>query len=936
MRKLFSVLFVCLITVSYSWAIPAHKGKKIVTQPDGTTVTLQLHGDEYMNFTTTDDGYTVVKCADNFFRFARKEKGKLVATDIVAHDTDKRTADERTFIASTKKYIAPDMSAQMQEMRKNNILQQKKALAQHRAGQFDYDNFRGLIILVEFNDKEFSRKNYPDIIFDMVNKENYTGYDDTEYGRFTGSVRDYFYDNSNGLFSPQFDVVGPVKVNYNQNDGKLYPFNIFLSAVQHANPLVDFSKYDRDGNGAVDLIYFICAGSPSSSDPSSPDHIWPHRSSFYSYNKYDGVYIRDYACSAEFIYSEENDILDGIGTFCHEFSHVLGLADHYDTNEDDDAVNGESLHPGEWDIMAGGNYQNHARTPVGYNLYERYTLGFATPQVISEKGNYTLMPINESNTGYRLDTPVDKEFFLIENRQKTAKWDQYLPGQGMLVFRVDSTDASVWTSNQPNGDARRLYFELLRAGGSTTLQSPSDPFPGTKNVTELSNGTSPANLLSWTGKPTKWGLKNICEQNGVICFDIEEDVIILNSITLPEAITLSMGTSQILMVTFIPSYAEEEITWTSSNSSIASIDADGKVTGMKEGTCTITAISASGKKATCIVTVIQGYISIPEAITLAEGDSYDLTVTFHPANMVESVTWTSSDNSIATVDENGKVTGEKGGTCTITATTASGKTASCIVTVIGETVTNSIAEFKALPKGAEAFLILNDARVIFNYSNGYDVYIHDGTGGIALRKIQDRKKFYQWDIVNGRVYGKCTYSVTNKMPTLTAVEGKTNDYGYTIDMGEEFPPREVSLDELTQSNYADYVVIKNVELKYIEYASDFGNITDLFAVKGDKCVRFSRIARADDAVFPTDVEGKRFDVTCIFGTDMSARLFNGKYIDELYLLKTPEEVGTNMIESVECCDIDSISVKSYNISGQRVDDNYNGIIIYQGKKYVKK
>ena len=524
MRKFFSVLCICLLSAAYIGAVPAYKGKQTVVQPDGTTVTLQLHGDEYLHFTTTDDGYTVVKCADNFFRYARKENGALVATDIVAHDAAMRTTDERNFIASTKKYITPEMTDQMKQIKQDNISQLRKVLAQHRAGQFDYNNFHALIILVEFNDKQFSRENYLSLINDMVNKENYTGYDDTEYGRFTGSVRDYYYDNSNGLFSPQFDVVGPVKVDYNQNDGNLYAYNIFLSAVQRANPLVDFSKYDLDGNGAVDLIYFIYSGTPSSSDPNSPDHIWPHRSRFISNKKYDGVFIRDYACSAEFIYSEENDILDGIGTICHEFSHVLGLADHYDTTEDDNAVNGESLHPGEWDIMAGGNYQNNARTPVGYNLYELYTLGFAMPQVISEKGNYTLMPINESNTGYRLDTPVDKEYFLIENRQKTAKWDQHLPGHGMLVFRVDSTDASVWAANHPNGDAKRLYFELLRAGGSTTLQDPSDPFPGTANVTELSNGTSPANLLSWTGKPTKWGLKNIREQEGVIYFDIEEDV----------------------------------------------------------------------------------------------------------------------------------------------------------------------------------------------------------------------------------------------------------------------------------------------------------------------------------------------------------------------------------------------------------------------------
>ena len=238
--------------------------------------------------------------------------------------------------------------------------------------------------------------------------------------------------------------------------------------------------------------------------------------------KYDGKYIRDYACSAEYIYGKSSGIFDGIGTICHEFSHVLGLPDLYDTNENDDATNGEAQHPGEWDLMAGGNYQNNARTPVAYSLYDRYATGFANYQIIKAEGEYTLNPTSTTGQGYILKTPTNKEIFLIDNRQTTTKWDRYAPGHGMTIARMDSTSSSVWNNNAPNGNATRLYYELLRAGGSTAQQSPTDPFPGTRGVTMITNETTP-NLMAWGNKPNQYILYNIHEEGDVVKFTVKLD-----------------------------------------------------------------------------------------------------------------------------------------------------------------------------------------------------------------------------------------------------------------------------------------------------------------------------------------------------------------------------------------------------------------------------
>ena len=518
-RKILVTLF-SLFTCWGADAVPASPTPQKVTQPNGEELTVRIKGDEFHHYMTTVDGYTIIKNQQGYYTYGTLVNDEVVASKIVARDANLRSATDNMWLESTGKNLRS--ASKMQQGKKLRV--QRDALPSLKS--INYNNFHGLVILVEFNDSHFTRSDVQDFYNNMINQENYSGYTNEDgspnaYGACTGSVRDYFNDNSNGMFIPQFDIVGPVEVDYSVNQGDQYAYNIFLSAVKKANPFVDFSQYDIDNDGAVDLIYFIYADTPSSSDSNSPNHIWPHRSSFYSYTKFDGKYVRDYACSAEYIYAKSYGILDGIGTICHEFSHVLGLPDLYDTDNTDDAINGEAQHPGEWELMAGGNYQNNARTPVAYSLYDRYSAGFANYRIISTVGDYELNPIGSTGDGYILKTKQDHEMFLIENRQKT-KWDMYAPGHGMLVARMDSTDASVWSHNAVNDNATRLYYELLRAGNSLSFQSASDAFPGTKGVTVLSNNTTP-NLKTYGGSRSDWVLYDIREEGDVVKFKVKRD-----------------------------------------------------------------------------------------------------------------------------------------------------------------------------------------------------------------------------------------------------------------------------------------------------------------------------------------------------------------------------------------------------------------------------
>ena len=518
-------------------AVPAHPGRVQVRQPDGSYVTLQLHGDEWMNFHTTADGYSVVKNQLGFYVYAQLSDGRLEATQHVAHDAIHRSPSEQKWLEGVRKYQAPALSERSRQLKAREQNRRAATLRQRRA-QYDYNKFRGLVILVEFNDRPFSRSDFKEVFNDMVNKPYYKGYDDTTYGQFTGSVRDYFVDNSMGMFEPQFDIIGPIRVNYsqyvpNQMDS-IHLIN--YDALTIADQIVNFRDYDTDQDGIVDMIYFVYAGIGSHYQGNDERLVWPHTSIVWYDNNYvmfDGVYLGYYACSTELVGSESYNMLDGIGTMCHEFSHVLGLPDFYDT--DYEGSGGQSHDPDLWSVMSGGCYLNNSRTPVGYSLYDRYSVGFATPEVITAEGNMRLNPLPLFNKGYRINTEVENEFFLLENRQPSLfRWDKYLPGHGMLVYRVDSTNVAIWEANLVNANPRHNYYEMVRAGNNAGTAR-SDPFPGSKKVTNLDNFTEPANLRTWGGKKALWGLYDISEIGNVIRFEVREpedpDAIIQPTIT---------------------------------------------------------------------------------------------------------------------------------------------------------------------------------------------------------------------------------------------------------------------------------------------------------------------------------------------------------------------------------------------------------------------
>ena len=339
---------------------------------------------------------------------------------------------------------------------------------------------RGLIILVEFPNARFKDENAFHTWSDIINLEGYSD------NKAPGSVSDYFYDQSYGQFRLTFDVIGPVEALhdyayygtnkdwgaptgwFDQNVGELVE-----EACLAVSEQVRFADYDWDKDGEVEQVFLLYAGH-GENDYWSKDStvIWPHMASMIADWGYEdgllvqGVHINNYACSNEIDHAGK---LVGMGTFCHEFSHCLGLPDLYNTEKGGSIV-------GNYDIMDQGCYNGKNWCPSGYSSYERFLCGWLSPVEVDDphaivgydpddklthpSDSHLVRPLIRYPDAclYRV-SPDANDYYLIEYRLKES-WDQYILKEGLLAWHIDY-DELAWTENTVNNDPDNLRVTRL-------------------------------------------------------------------------------------------------------------------------------------------------------------------------------------------------------------------------------------------------------------------------------------------------------------------------------------------------------------------------------------------------------------------------------------------------------------------------------------------
>jgi immune inhibitor A len=529
-------MILALGTVQWALAVPAFRGLHQHVQPDGTVVSYYLQGDEHFHAFSSPDGYALEMTADGALRYAGKDAaGKAVAT-VLAHNAAARTTSELRYLKGLTKL---DFAKQYRE----NAPRMIKAHRSVEGGSFTKGDIKGLVLLVEFADNSFNEAYTRDVFDEQMNGEHFTKYD------ATGSVAQYFKDQSMNQFRPSFDVVGPVKL---KNDIAYYgenvsvgfssvdkrPQEMVIDACKAADTLynVDFSKYDNDGDGAVDFVYVIYAGYGESYG-ASPNTIWPHQDYInnYGYNlSLDGVAINRYACSCE-LKNTSGATLEGIGTFCHEFGHVLGLADIYNTSA-------SSTQLGVWSIMDEGCYNNNSRTPPSYSAFERSSVGWLKYTELDTPGSNIALPeLTQNNVAYRISTQKANEYFLLESRQQVG-WDAYLPAAGMMITHIDY-DASAWANNSVNADDTHPRYCMVAADGTRTTTPEGNLYPGSANNTSFSDESTP-NSLSWDGTPTGKSVAAIRNDGGAVTFSFMQKKLLLPVIADATDVTSSSFTAR--------------------------------------------------------------------------------------------------------------------------------------------------------------------------------------------------------------------------------------------------------------------------------------------------------------------------------------------------------------------------------------------------------
>jgi len=517
MKKLYLMLSMLFAFGAAANAVPAKKLQKVITLTNGTQVSVELRGDEYLSWWEGTDGTAY-----------------------------RATADDTVFEAfdlEAQKPAAAARRARAEQGRVARLARVKNSLkgADDKMRGLGGDHItykgvkKGLVVLVDFKNKKFADGHDLEYYKNVINGKDFS---DEEEG-YVGSVRDYFLAQSNGQFELDFDVVGPVTMSKNygyygndgayQKDEKVY--EMIKEACDGIQDKVNLKDYDWDGDGEADQVFFLYAGLGQASGGSAGT-IWPHESELRYWPcgvlSYSTGKINTYACANELQPETQGSsryISAGIGTICHEFSHCLGFADMYDT------TGGGGYGMSVFDVMDQGSYNGNGFVPCNYTAFERIYAGWVEAielidpatvkdmKSVSDYGRPFIM-YNYKNTN---------EYFLLENRQNTG-WDKGLYGSnGLLIVHVNYVP-SRWANNSVNSSAEKIQCcTVVNADGSrenTQYSLQGDLYPyEVKGVTmndEFTDESEPAAKLYTKNSDNSYALgipiTNIKRSKGSVSF----------------------------------------------------------------------------------------------------------------------------------------------------------------------------------------------------------------------------------------------------------------------------------------------------------------------------------------------------------------------------------------------------------------------------------
>lgn len=496
MRKILLILLIIAAgAASRAWAIPAKKGFQSFTQSDGSVIDVQALGDEHFHSLVTTDGLMIVRSAGGDFHYV----GSNAPRQIIAHNRYERTeeelslleelGDEVRFSAASASAIPQSISARVMQAQQTGELPTEGKV-------------KVPIIVVEYADKAVSNS-----------LEAFKSH----FCEGAHSARQYFIDQSNGKFDPQFDVYGVYKLSENrasyggnntsgsdQGVGKMVAEACDLATAGSA---IRWADYDNNADGVCDVVIVVYAGvGEAQAAATVPQSVWPCQWTLTAAatagdgpgaRTYNGITVNKFA-----VFNEVNGridsgtTLDGIGTFCHEFAHCLGLPDFYVTGS------GGGYAMGSWSLMDYGSYNDNGNTPVGFSAYEKSCFGWVELETPKPDTEYTLPVFNagSASTDRALKLTNDAnacEYFVVENRRKQG-WDAFIKDEGVMVSHITYIPAR-WNNHTVNDYAVKLVT-IVPADGEPSTDTEDADLYGERNhaLTDSSTPAAELNLGTYT------------------------------------------------------------------------------------------------------------------------------------------------------------------------------------------------------------------------------------------------------------------------------------------------------------------------------------------------------------------------------------------------------------------------------------------------------
>ncbi len=738
-----------------AFAIPARPGLFTVTQSDGTTLQIQNFGDEFFHRTVTVDMLTIAKGDDGDMYYVTP-KG---LTDMRAHDPGTRNQAETQFVAVNKDNLSMLTHYKEAEKVPGRLSALRQAPPKLATQVPNNGSPRVPIILVEYQDKSM---------------KNTKAQFESHYKTDAKSVYQYFVDQSNGLYTPQFDLYGIYllpsnRATYGGNDSSGDDKGVAKmvgDAITKAGNDIDWSQYDNNGDGEVDVCIVVYAG-VGEAQSNVANSVWPCQWSLSNAANYgdgsgavtrNGKKIDKFAVFNEINGSNDNgSTMDGIGTFCHEYSHCLGLPDFYETT-----YNYGYYGMDYWSLMNTGCYNGltiDGDTPIGYSAYEKNFMGwinYITPQ---ENTQYTLPVFNSKNAAndqaIKITALNNNEYWILENRKKQG-WDQCIQDEGVLITHFTYV-ASRWDANTVNNQTVQLATIIPADNRLSTSTNNADLFGETNHAFgpsttpamkanmsasgSLSNSTGGAGTVN---KPvTEITLNN--DGSASLWYIKGADPSISTNLTSLTFGDVEAGTTKQMTFTVTGSNLTSNITVakTGNNFSVSPTSIS-KGNGSATATVTVTFSPTAGQTQnyTGTVTLTCGSVTktvsltgrgvyTPPTITVNPtsltfngyvGQTYTQTINVKGANLTGNITVAKSGNGIYSVSPTtitaSQAMSSNGVNVTVTyAPTAAGNT-SATLTLSSSGADNLTVAVNGTAQAATPTLIVNNTNLTFNGKPG--------------------------------------------------------------------------------------------------------------------------------------------------------------------------------------------------------------------------